>query len=611
MSSEPKDYRNYKSYGGWLLKHLSKQKTLVLGNLMGITIVTLSRTLVAVAIGNIIDNALSTDAANLIKWLVIALALYLISHIMDYITMMIGHYLGLKVERNMRQEFFDSIQKKPLRYHDNIRTGNLLAFATNDVRIINTALSHGSFYIYPFFQFGIAAVLLFNTLDLRLGLISLPFFALYFYFVLDYRKRISPYISEQLKKHSNLAIVLQDSLTGADVVKSFTAEEFERKKFTKAVNDVRDNWININWVQAKFYPLLVVYIMIGTLFAASGIFVYLDITNGVINPLTVGELAAINLLLITLIQPTEMVFWATKDMMSGFAAVKRLFNALKRDGEESYERSMKWPENFKGWIEFKNVTFAYDHEYENEGKDSQPPVLKNLSFTIEPNQRVALVGPTGCGKTTIAKLLLHFYQPKHGNILFDGKDISDYPLKTLRTHVGYIEQDVYLFPRSIRENISFGALNATEEAIINAAKLAQVDDFVQKLPNKYNTMVGERGIFLSGGEKQRIAIARAFLTDPEILILDDSVSAVDSETEEKIGRAMENIIKNRTTIVITHRLHTIRNATKILLLKHGKIAAEGIHDVLIQSSADYRRIFGKHMALPKINNKEINEGSMQ
>jgi len=287
-------------------------------------------------------------------------------------------------------------------------------------------------------------------------------------------------------------------------------------------------------------------------------------------------------------------------MMSGFAACSRLYNSLSGgENENSFNKIMEWPAKFKGKIEFKNVTFTH----QNEGKNHRP-TLSNLNFTIEPFQRVALVGPTGSGKSTLAKLILSLYEPQEGTILLDGVDIQNYPLNILRKHIGYIEQEIYLYPRSIKENIKFGKPEALEEEILYAAKLAQVDEFVRGRPKGYDTIVGERGIYLSGGEKQRIAIARAFLTDPAILILDDSVSAVDSETEEKIGRAIENILKNRTTIIITHRLHTIRTSDKIIVIKYGKIVAEGNHKVLLQSSEDYRRIFGKKITQPNLKIEE-------
>ena len=586
--------KKYKSYTRWLGHHLSKHKLLILGVLFGIIVTTLSRTLVPLIIGNIIDFALiSLDYPYLVLMLIIGLALLLIRNFMDYITMMIGHNLGLKVELNMRQEFFDTIQLKPLKYHDNAQAGDLQALATNDVRIVNTMISHGSFYLYPFFQVFITILLLIGLVDLRLALISLPLILLYIYSILKYRKKITPYAAIRLRKHSDLAVVLQDSITGASVVRSFAAEEFEREKFRNAVNAFRDNSIGEFLVQSKFYSLLILYITIGTTFFVSIVFIYQ-------NTLSVGVLVSTNLLLITLIDPTNLIWWATNDMMSGFAACSRLYTALFREYNEKRKNIItRWPENFNGKIEFKNVTFTYGN-----GEKGDPSVLKNLTFTIEPNQRTALVGPTGCGKTTIAKLLLLLYEPQEGIILLDGINIQDYPIEELRKHIGYVEQDIYLFSRTIYENISFGKPNATKEEVINVANLAQVNEFVQNFPDKYDTIVGERGTRLSGGEKQRVAIARAFLTDPKILILDDSVSAVDSETEEKIVRATENILKNRTTIIMTHRLHAIRTSDNIIMLKHGKIAAIGRHEALLQSSEDYRRIFGKHMSLPELKNEK-------
>jgi ATP-binding cassette subfamily B protein len=556
---------------------------LVILVLIGIFVVSLTLTLVPLIVGQIIDNVLITrDLANLLILLVIALTVSLLYNLSDYSVMMLGHFLGLKIEQNMRQEFFETIQLKTLSFHDNVRTGDLLAFATNDVRVINTMVAHGSFFIYPFVQIFITLYFLVEILDYRLALFSLPFIILYFYFILYYRKRLAPYVTNRMKMYSNLAVVLQDSISGAYVVRAFNAERLERKKFGRSVIAYKNNIIGQNIVQARYYALLILYLLIGSTLLISCFFAYQ-------NTLTVGDLVAINILLIALIEPTRMIHWSTNDMMNGFAACSRLYTSLsKGEIEEDFNKVMKWPEEFKGKIEFKNVTFTHD----NEGVNPRP-TLVNLNFCVEPFQRVALVGPTGCGKSTIAKLILSLYQPQEGSILLDGVDIKNYPFKALRKHIGYIEQEVYLYPRTIKENVKFGKPEASDEEILNAAKLAQVDEFVKDRQKGYESIVGERGVRLSGGEKQRIAIARAFLTDPKILIFDDSVSAVDSETEEKIGRAMENILRNRTTIIITHRLHTIRTSDKIIVLKHGKIVAEGNHNELLQNSEDYRRIFGK------------------
>jgi ATP-binding cassette subfamily B protein len=451
-------------------------------------------------------------------------------------------------------------------------------------------VAHGSFFFYPFIQIFISLYILIEVLDFRLALFSLPLIIIYFYYILDYRRRLSPYVTNRMKKYSNLAVVLQDSISGASVVRAFNAEQLERKKFGLSVLAFKNNWIGENKVQSKYYALLVLHILIGCILFLSSIYVYQD-------TLSVGDLVAANILLIALIEPTRMIHWSANDMMSGFAAASRLYTSLsKEENEMDVDTTLEWPKIFKGKIEFKNVTFTHGNAVNN-----PRPTLSNISFSIEPFQRVALVGPTGCGKSTLAKLILSLYEPQEGSILLDGVDIKEYPLETLRTHIGYIEQEVYLYPRTIKENIKFGKPEATEEEIIKAAKLAQVDDFVRERSGGYDTIVGERGIRLSGGQKQRIAIARAFITDPPILIFDDSVSAVDSETEEKIGRAMENVLKNRTTIIITHRLHTIRTSDKIIVLKHGKIIAEGNHDLLLQTSEEYRRIFGKRLNLQSLN----------
>jgi ATP-binding cassette subfamily B protein len=591
MNSE---IRKYKSHLSWLLHHLIRQKVLVFLVGIAIVFVLFTRTLIPLVLGDIVDKTIQINAiTEILPFIFLALSLYLVNISMDYTSMMLGHYLGLKIEKDMRTEFFDVIQSKPLKYHDSARTGDLQALATYDLRIINTMVSHGAFYIYPFIQVAITAIILFDLLDFKLALFFIPFLIFYLYFILHYRKALSPFVTARMEKHSNIAITLQDDISGTSVIKTFTAEKKERKKFLSAVRAFRDNWIGENSVQSKFYPLLILYLAISIMFMLSCFFVYF-------NALTIGVLVSVNLLLTTLIDPTNTIFWATNDMMSGFAACKRLFKALSKGESESDSATLnRWPENFQGHIEFKNVSFGYEDESNN-----VTSVFENLTFSIEPNQTVALVGPTGCGKTTLAKLILSLYKPSSGAILLDGINIQNYPLEVLRKHIGYVEQDIYLFPRSIRENISFGKPEAENDEIFEAARLAQVDDFTEKFPEKYETIVGERGTRLSGGERQRIAIARALLTKPAIVILDDSVSAVDSETEEKIGKAIENVLKGRTTIIITHRLNAIRNSDKVLVLKNGRIVAEGNHNDLITRSEDYRRIFGKHLDLPPIKREE-------
>lgn len=568
------------------MKHMLHYPVQFILNLIGIVLVTLTRTIIPVRIGTLIDGILDPEfSGNVLIIILTLLGLYLLRNFTEYGIWMLGHNLGSKTEQRIRREFFDSVQNKPLRYHDRVRTGDLIALASNDLRVLNTMISHGSFYIYPFAQSILTIILQIESFDYRIVIFTGPLLILYTFFVLQYRKKLEPFSKQALSKHAGVTVVLQESLTGVQVTKAFSAEALEFRKFRQKVKAYRENWLGENRVQARFYPLLVLYISIGVTFIVSCILVH----N---NLMTLGDLTAVNLLQLTLVEPTGMIFWAVRDFIGGFGASERLYKMISTDKVEKRTAEAKTQrKSFKGKIEFRNISFSYPSN-----GNQNPLVLKNLNFTILPNQRVALVGPTGCGKTSIAKLLLRLYQPIEGEILLDGKNIHNYPLDLVRQRIGLIEQDIFLFSQTIEDNIKFGQPRAELEEVIQVSKLAHVHDFVEKLPNGYKTIVGERGTRLSGGEKQRVAIARAFLTNPDILILDDSMSAIDSETEEKIGRAIENVLQNRTTIIITHRLHTIRTSDYILVMdRSGGLSAMGTHEDLIYSSDEYRKIFGKQL----------------
>jgi ATP-binding cassette subfamily B protein len=587
--NNPKQAETKNSYVKWFFVHVLNHKLLFTLNFIGIVAVTYTRTIIPIRIGEITDSIIAKQfSMSLLFTILILLGFYLLRNIVEYATWMIGHQLGSKAEQSMRREFFENVQNKPLSFHDSIKTGDLQALATNDLRVVNTLIAHGSFYIYPFIQTLVTFIQI-NTFNYMIGLLLIPFLALYIFFVLRYRKHLIPYSKQSLTKHADVTVALQESLNSIQVTKAFCAEDFEFRKFRKTVQAYRNNRLGEIRIQARFYPLLVLY-------AAIGISLVAGTVLNLYGFMTIGNLTAVLLLLIALIDPTQIIFWATRDMIRGFGASERLFNIISKGKVEVLpEKKTDYSDVFKGAIEFRDVSFAYDN-----GNPKKALVLKNLNFEIKPNQRVALVGPTGCGKTIIAKLLLRLYDPQEGTILLDGKPIQEYPLEMVRQQVSLIEQDIYLFSQTIEENIKFGSPEASKENIIEVTKLAQAHDFITDFDNGYETIVGERGTTLSGGEKQRVAIARAFLTNPDVLILDDSMSAIDSETEEKIGIAIKNILENRTTVIITHRLHTIRTSDLILVMKNGEIVAQGQHDELLKTSRDYRKVFGMHLDDEKI-----------
>ncbi|NPD90219.1 MAG: ABC transporter ATP-binding protein [Asgard group archaeon] len=571
-------------YVKWFFVHTLNHKVLFIINFIGIVAVTYTRTIIPIRIGALTDDIVLKQATqNLLITMGILLTFYFLRNIVEYATWMIGHQLGSKTEQSMRREFFENVQNKPLSFHDRIKTGDLLALATNDLRVVNTLIAHGSFYVYPFIQ-TVVTLIQIQTFNYRMALLTIPFLGLYVYFVLRYRKHLLPYSKASLTKHADIAVSLQESLNSVQVAKSFCAEEVEYSKFKKTVQAFRNNRLGEIRIQARFYPLLTLYAAIGV----SIVFGVILIRN---NGMTIGELTAVLLLLIALIHPTQMIFWATRDMIRGFGASERLFSIIDVGEVELLpSKRTAYSNVFEGSLEFQNVSFTYPND-----NPKNPQILKNLNFKIKPNQTVALVGPTGCGKTTLAKLLLRLYDPQEGTILLDGKPIYEYPLEMVRQQVSLVEQDIYLFSQTIEENIKFGFPEASKENVIDVAKLANAHDFIDGFEKGYDTLVGERGMTLSGGEKQRIAIARAFLTDPDVLILDDSMSSIDSETEERIGKAIKNILKGRTNLIITHRLHSIRTSDLILVMKNGEIVAQGEHEELLISSEDYRKVFGKQL----------------
>ncbi len=380
------------------------------------------------------------------------------------------------------------------------------------------------------------------------------------------------------------------------MVKGFAQEPEEQRRFTQNARSYRDMFVREGEVAARYLPLLVYGIAVGLAFGHA---LWLCLQGSI----TVGEVIAFMALMGVLRSPTSFSLTSFSVVQQGLASAARILELIKTETELD-ENAVGHAATIEGEITFEDVSFGYAESVvsgqlsvaQNNGPlaTDNGLILKNVSFTARAGETVAIVGQTGAGKTTLTRLLNRTFDPASGRVLIDGVDVREWRLDSLRAQIATIEQDIFLFSRTIGENIAFGARGAaTQEQIEAAARLAQAHDFIQQMPEGYATVVGERGVTLSGGQRQRIAIARAFLTDPRILILDDSTSAIDSTTEDQIQRAMRSILQGRTTLLITHRLAQIRRADRILMLKNGAVIAHGTHDELLANSAAYRQIFAQ------------------
>ena len=596
--SVKKGSQSSKTFRGWFLGHLLAKPAFPIIVFLGTSVTIFIRILIPILLGEALDLAIidrfdlrtnSQQMALLWEYVQTIFVLGILQFIISVFTSITNDWLSWTSQMRIREEFFDSMQNKPLKFHDSVRTGELMALATNDLGQVGGLISPGfSMVADVFISITLTGILVFTILDApQLIILSIPFLIAYIWAIYRHNKKIAPISHTFMRKWGAIATAVQDNITGAEVVRAFAEESYERKKFMSYVLDFRDTWYKQQILQAQYFPTLI-------LFACSGASVLVGSILILDEQLTIGTLVGFTGVLFTLIAPTYIISFAVTIYNAGLAGAKRIYNMEMKEIGEHLGEKMKNGDlnNFQGNVKFKNVSFQYP--------TSKGPILDNITFSVAPGQTIAIVGPTGSGKSSLTKLLLRLYEYS-GQILIDDIDVQDIPLESLRKRIGLIEQDIYLFPRSIRENIAFGARGASDEAIIKAAKLAQAHQFITEMPKGYDTYVGEGGSQLSGGQRQRVALARTFLTDPRILILDDSTSSVDSKTEEEIVKAINAVSQGRTTFIITHRLSQIRRADCVIVIKGSKIIAKGHHSKLIRRSPDYRRIFGKYAVLPPLD----------
>ncbi|MCU0503723.1 MAG: ABC transporter ATP-binding protein/permease [Anaerolineae bacterium] len=485
-------------------------------------------------------------------------------------------FLAQRVERDARDELYVSLLGKSQTFHGRQRIGDIMARATNDVRFLNLLFAPALMLLVDSAMAIIVPLFVISRIDLRLLLVPLLFLVALAITVWDYNRRLNP-VSQQLREQfGSMNAGLTEAISGVEVVKANVQEHYEWDKFTGNARRYRDLYIRQGHIQAFYLPTLAFAVA----WAVAFLWGALLWRAGEINA---GQLISYIGLMGTLRFPTFMSMWIFNLVQMGVASSRRILETINTETELD-ENVAGYAAPIHGEVTFQDVSFGYGDQ----------EVLRGISFRAAPGETIAIVGQTGSGKSTLTRLINRIFDVNSGRVLIDGVDVRDWSLESLRSQISTIEQDPFLFSRTLAENIAFGCADASQETIEEAARAAQAHEFITSFREGYATEVGERGETLSGGQRQRIAIARAFLTDPRILILDDSTSAIDSATEDQIQRAMRRISQERTTFLITHRLSQIRWADRILVLRRGELADQGTHEELMARSADYRKIFARY-----------------
>jgi ATP-binding cassette subfamily B protein len=485
-------------------------------------------------------------------------------------------FLAQRIERDARDELYVSLLGKSQTFHGRQRIGDIMARATNDVRALNLMFSPGLMLIVDSLMAIVVPIVLIGQLGWKLLLVPLVFVVLWAVTVADYNRRLKPVSMAQREQFGTMNAGLAEAIAGIEVVKANAQEGYEWGRFVGNARKFRDYFVQQGEIQARYLPMLMF-----TLCWAGGFLHALLLWRA--GGISLGQVVAFMGLMGTLRFPTFISIFSFNLVQLGVAGAERILELINAETElDENEAGVARP--IRGDVVFENVSFGYD------GKR----VLEDISFTARPGETIAIVGQTGSGKTTLTRLINRIFDADRGRVLVDGVDVRDWSMESLRSQISTIEQDVFLFTRSLAENIAFGCADADQKVIEQAAHEAQAHEFITSFSEGYDTEVGERGVTLSGGQRQRVAIARAFLTDPRILILDDSTSAIDSATEDQIQRAMRRISSERTTFIITHRLSQIRWADRILVLRRGRLVDQGTHEELMARSRDYRRIFARY-----------------
>lgn len=511
------------------------------------------------------------------------LVLYFMNGGFHYVVTYWGHKLGINIETDMRKQLYEHLQKQSVQFYDDTKTGHLISRLTNDLMDIGEVAHHGPEELAISLMTLTGAFAIMLSLNWQLALLTFVLVPFILLLTVYFGKKMAGAMSYMFGAIANFNARVENGVTGIRVTKAFANEDFELERFTKENKEFRITklksykimaaHITVSQIMMKF--LLLFVLVAGTWFVING-------------QLTYGEFIAFVLFANIMIGPIQKLNAVIEMYPKGIAGFRRFLDILDQEPEQKEKDNAVEATDLRGEIVYDNVSFAY--------KGSKT-VLNEASFSIKPGETIAFVGPSGAGKTTIASLLPRFYDVSSGGIKIDGTDIREYTLASLRNQIGIVQQDVFLFDGTIRENIAYGRLGASDEDIQDAAQKAQMEDFIRLLPDGMDTLIGERGVKLSGGQKQRLSIARMFLKNPPILVLDEATSALDTQTEAAIQEALSRLSEGRTTIVIAHRLATIQDADRIFVLTENGVEEEGPHDELLAQGGLYSRMHSRQFGL--------------
>jgi ABC-type multidrug transport system fused ATPase/permease subunit len=579
-----------------LLREIAPYKARVIG-LFALTILaSLLNILPPLLLSYAIDNfILKGNMVGLLLILLALIGLGALIAVQSYFQRILSQFIGLSVVRNLRNQLFQHISYLPFEFFDKNTTGDLVARVTSDTDQLQMFLNVGfvSFVVNIFMLMGILGILF--VWDYRFGLIFLGLFPVIIYGMYLFNKKVMPARIRSRSMNSALTTSIQECFNGIREVKLYGREEYMEETFSKWNYEYFNAVISANrWtsIWGPFVPLI--------LNVFSAIFILIGASLIIGSTISIGELIAVLTYFGLLGGPIRAISGFATIWNTTKASADRIFDTLDRIPSIQDSPDAIPMEKVEGHLEFRDVHFGYT---------SNAEILKGISLEVEPGKIVALVGPSGVGKTTMAHLVPRFYDVTAGAVLIDGTDVRKFQLKSLRKNVGIVMQNVFLFNGTIAENIAYGKPEASREEIENAAKIAQLEDFIDTLPQGYDTQIEERGIRLSGGQAQRLSIARVLVTNPKLLILDEPTANVDAITDEKLIKSVQAVMRGRTTVIIAHRLWTIKNADKIVLLREGQIEAMGTHQQLLQTSEFYREFFASQFQKADLDEPEM-EGEL-